>query len=67
MPLTPNPRVASATRPTAREWLALAAQIELVAPADLTADELARVEDAAAEWVFQRSLLRALSADARYA
>jgi hypothetical protein len=64
---TPNPPLVCATRSSvAQEWLLLAAHLEDVAPADVTADELARVEDAAAEWVFQRSLFRSLKGSADY-
>jgi hypothetical protein len=42
------------------EWIAVAAQVERLAPDGVSVDDLARVEDAAAEWVFQRSLLRSL-------
>jgi hypothetical protein len=62
----PNQPSAGAPGSLAQEWLLLAAHLESVAPVDVTADELARVEDAAAEWVFQRSLIGSLSEFADY-
>ena len=43
------------------EWLPIAAHLERLAPEGTTVDEFARAEDAAAEWVYQRSLHRALA------
>jgi len=37
------------------EWISIAARIERLAPENVSADELARVEDAVAEWGYQRS------------
>lgn len=63
---TLNQPIRGAARSPDQEWLQLAAHVEALAPADVTADELARLEDAVAEWVFQRSLLRSRSGFAGY-
>lgn len=43
------------TEPGLRDWIRIAAQIEWCAPEGTTVDDLARVEDAAAEWLYQRA------------
>jgi hypothetical protein len=42
------------------EWIRIAAHVERLAPENVSVDELARVEDAAAEWLYQRSLDRTI-------
>jgi hypothetical protein len=44
------------------EWIHVAAHLERLAPHDVTADQLARADDAAAEWMYQRSLARMVDA-----
>jgi hypothetical protein len=55
---TPNPSIPSADRSVTHLWFVFAAYLEDAAPAHITADQLARVEDTAAEWLFQRSRFR---------
>ena len=46
---------------SSREWIQVGAYLERTAPEDASADELGRVEDAAAERIYQRSRRGALA------
>src|SRR3954470_20422461 len=52
--------LARETNETGYEWIQVAAHLERLAPQDVTVDQLARAEDAAADRMYQRSLARML-------